>query len=164
MQIQATDNTNEWGKRSVQDGKFELLEGYEFNRHKGLLNILHTSMETSINEVTGICWLSIPSFLPQSDLHYEGTPSHVQLMLAAACFDFTAGWYCSCYSKSNYLPIGEQASVHLATMVDVLDERPIVLIAGLSFYNMINNKCYLTRTAGGLCLSVVKTVRGVKEA
>lgn len=164
MQIQGTDMINECGKRCVQAGEFELLEGFEFNRRKSLMNILRTRMETRINEVTGICWLSIPSFLPQTDLYYDGNASHVQITLAAACFDFASGWYSTHHSKSDYLSTGEQTSVHLATMVEVRDEHPIILLAGLTFYSLVNKNYYLARTPGGLCLSVVETARGIKEA
>ena len=163
MMIQQSDMTNEWGQRTVQDGQLSLLEGYDLNCRKSLFNMFPMRIATDINGMTGICRITAPSFVPQDMLRYEGDPSHVRFSIAACCFDFPSGWYSFRLQHSNYLPVRDQVSLQLMTMVDVQDKRPVFLLLGVAFYNAVNKHYHLSRTAGGLYLTIVKTGRGVIE-
>ena len=162
--IQETDMIHEWGKRVMENGTIELLEGFDFNSRSTLFEIMHVPIASDINGATGIGQISIPPFIPLHAMRNEGNASHVQFTLAAACIDFQSGWYDVRSMKSNFLPVRDEISLKLMTMVEVLDERPILLLLGIAFYFKANNHYYLSRTSGGLCLSVVKPARGIKEA
>jgi hypothetical protein len=97
MMIQQTDTNSGWGQRTVQHGDIELLEGYDFNPERSLMSTLRLPVEASICGITGVCTVVVRRFFPYECLQYNSEPSHVRFSIAAACFDFTSGWYNSGY-------------------------------------------------------------------
>ena len=99
------DPLHQWGERTLQDGDISLLEGYDFNARKKLAGVLKQRVETEMNGITGICSVTIPSFLPYKQMRYEREPSYVRFSIGAACIDFNAGTYNSRITRSAFLPM-----------------------------------------------------------
>jgi hypothetical protein len=156
-----TDELHAWGERRFQDGDISLLQGYDFNARKKLGSIIRLPIMAEINGVTGICSVTIPSFVPYKDLCYDKQASHVRFSIGAACFDFEANSFNSRIAQSGFLPMEKETTVKLMTMINVADERPIFLVLGIEFFNKINGRYLLPGPNESMCLNIVQTGRGI---
>ena len=161
MKVIQSDNSNDWGKRTVHDGDLQLLQGFEFNGRKEVRRILKKSMETSINAVTGFCRVAIDSLLPMQDLCYEANYAYVRFTAAAATFDFQQENCIRSVARTDYLPFDKRVSIALMPMVNIQDGCPVLLLLGIEFFGKINGFYYPIRTGGSLALQIVQVDRGV---
>lgn len=162
-QAMQADPLHQWGERTLQDGDTSLLQGYDFNARKKLTGVLWQRVEAAINGVTGICSVTIPSFMPYKQMRYESEPTYVRFSIGAACIDFSAGRYNSRITRSAFLPMEKETAVKLMTMIDLIDEAPIFLVLGIEFFIRVNKQYLLLQSGGSMCLNIVGTGRGIVE-
>jgi hypothetical protein len=64
MRVLQADTINARGMRNVIDGEAELLEGFEFNEAGKLGSSLFAPFTVSLDRVTGVASVTVPSFIP----------------------------------------------------------------------------------------------------
>lgn len=80
MKVIQADTVNERGLRNVIDGEAELLTGFEFNANSKLGTVLFAPFTQSINRVTGVLEINIPSFIPVNMIAAPSGATHYKLV------------------------------------------------------------------------------------
>jgi hypothetical protein len=163
MQVMHSDVINNWGQRNVRDGDLHLLTGYEFNERNPVERILRDKAHATINPVTGFCLVTIPTLVPEDDLYYAGSYTHVRFTVAAGCFDFEQENCQTSVTRTAYLQRDAPTTIELAAGVPVRDGCPILLLLGIEFFKAVNGKYYEARYGGQLALQIMAVERGVVE-
>jgi hypothetical protein len=163
MRVMRRDTTNNRGQRTVIDGAIELLQGYEFNEHNKVDRALWKPVTAIINPVTGLCLVTCPQLWPWQDLRYEGNYTHVRFTAAAGCFDFGQEPVPVSIVRTAYLRHDQSTNLELATMVNVRDGCPILLLLGIEIFHCVNGNYYPLSRGGTLALQIAAVERGAAE-
>jgi hypothetical protein len=162
MKVVKADATSDRGQRNVLDGELELLEGFEFNEGGKLTQTLFAPFTASIDRVTGLLSMQVPSFIPTNMITAPAEATHYQIVSAGGFIDFTTGTNGIVTKATEMLAIDGEPS---AVIDHVLDggadaTRPMFIVLGISFYQEVNGKNYSLKNGAYNALSVVK-VSGV---
>lgn len=162
MKVVKADAVNPRGKRKVLDAETEMLEGFEFNSGSKLSKVLAINFSSSINRVTGLMEVVIPSFIPGNILTAPEGSTHFKLVSAGTEIDFENGIFNTDESSSGILPWDSNATapLTLATNVPANSTHPLFLLLGVQFYQEVNGTQYPLKNGLYNALSIVK-VNGV---
>ncbi len=156
------DAINARGLRNVIDGEAELLEGFEMNKNGALSSTFFAPFTATIDRVTGILEVSIPSFVALNMINAPSGATHFKLNSAGAAIDFENETYEVQVNSSTELPWDNTATVALALTNNVIanSTHPLFLVLGIEFFQSINGSMYPLKNGTFNPVSVVK-VNGV---
>jgi hypothetical protein len=162
MKVVKADATSARGLRNVMDGETELLQGFEFNVNAELSTVLFAAYQASINRVTGALELTIPSFIPKTNIVMPEGATHFQLVSLGTAIDFEAGTFVADSSSTAILPCNAIATapITLTNSVTANSTHPLFLVAGIQFYQHVNGINYPIKNGIFNALSLVK-VNGI---
>lgn len=158
MKVVKADSTNARGMRNVADGDTALLQGFEFNSNAVVSSTLFAQYTPTINRVTGLLDVTIPSFTPITDLVAPVGATHFKIVSAGAEIDFEAGTYVESNSASTVLPWNEAATgaITLSNAVTASSTQPLFLLLGIQFFQQVNGVNYSLKNGAFNALSLVK--------
>lgn len=142
--VLSKDTINPVGDRKVENGNIQLLQGFAFNAFATLHNILFAAGSYSINRTEGQCTWRVNSFQPIEKLKAPPGASHFKLVSAGVEVDFANSIAMANINESGYLlldgvPTGD---VQLTSAVTPNTSLPLFLVAGVQFYEKVNNNFY----------------------
>ena len=108
------DQTNTRGQRNVIDGEAELLLGFEFNIGGKLTASLYAPFDSSIDRVTGVLKVDIPSYIPMNMINPPAGATHYKINAAAAEVDFEGAKYVVDSASSIELPLDNVTTAALS--------------------------------------------------
>ena len=82
------DPVHDFGQRTVAQGDLTVLKDFDFNAFSFLKNTLASPFSTNIDKVTGLATVTIPPYVPQTNIKAPQNSTHYELIVAAAQFDF----------------------------------------------------------------------------
>ena len=156
------DVTSTRGLRNVMDGETELVEGFQFNVNAPLSTTFFAPYTPTIDRVTGILKVDVPSFIPANMVTAPNGTTHYKLISSGASIDFETNVSAVDAVASALLPFNGVATAVLAltNTVTLASIHPLFLLFGIEFYQEVNGSYYLLKNGAYNALSVVK-VSGV---
>jgi hypothetical protein len=146
MKVIQADAVNERGLRNVIDGEAELLNGFEFNANSKLGTVLFAPFTQSINRVTGVLEINIPSFIPVNMIAAPSGATHYKLVSAGAEVDF---------EQKNFTVAMSNQVLTLTHQVTANSTRPLFLVLGIEFYQEVNGNLYSLKNGAFNALSII---------
>lgn len=156
MKALKADATHDRGLRTVQSGNLSLIEGFQFNNASPLGAILKVASTATIDRPTGQCSVAIASFVPGSVIAAPDGATHYKILASAAEIDFTKEINASNVQSTAELPLDENptAAINLQPTVAANSTNPLVLTAGIVFYQLLGGKFYVL--SGFNAMQIVK--------
>jgi hypothetical protein len=157
MQVVKSDAVDKRGKRKVAAGDVTLLANFEFNAGAILNTTFHAPYSYNINRTTGALSVTIPAFIPFTNIIAPESATHFKFMSAGGAIDFDKGKYVSQASESALLPWDETATadITLTNNVTAGSTLPLFLVFGIQFYQQVNSDQYPLSNGSFNALSVI---------
>jgi hypothetical protein len=152
------DQTNPRGLRNVIDGEAELLEGFNCNKNAALGSTLYTPFTAAIDRPTGVCSISLQSFIPATGIGAPSGSTHFKLMAMAAAIDFENEQYTSQLQETAMLPLSTDpvGPLNLSCNLPPAATQPLFLMLGIQFFQQVNGIDYPLKDGGFNALQLVK--------
>lgn len=90
LKIVKSDTQSHWGERCLQRGQAGLAEGFNFNKHSKLVDVLPLYCTHHIDTATGYMYTKLPSFIPRQTIQATAY-SHFNIVSVGASLDFVTG-------------------------------------------------------------------------
>ena len=163
VKVLQADTTSERGSRNVIDGEAVLLEGFEFNIRGTLGSSLFAPYTTTIDRATGTITLDVPQFIAANMLAAPRGTTHFKIISAGMEIDFEGQTYVCSTSESVVMPWDSTLTpaVTQSNVVTANSIRPLFLVVGIEFYQMVNGNTYPLKNGAYNPLSLVKVDGGV---
>jgi hypothetical protein len=160
MKVVKLDLTNPRGQRQVLDAETELLQGFQFNIASQLKTIFGVDFTTSIDRVTGVAEIEIPSFVPSLQLDAPESTTHFKFIAAAAAIGFEDEVFTKVVAASapiewNTTPTG---ALSLTANLPANATQPLFLLLGINFLQDINGTQYPLKNGAFNSLGIVKVL------
>ena len=151
------DQVNTRGQRNVIDGEAELLMGFEFNIGGKLTASLYAPFDSSIDRVTGILKVDIPSYIPMNMINPPAGATHYKINAAAAEVDFEGAKYVVDDASSAQKPLDNVATAALSLSCNVPANsiHPLFIVLGIEFFQEVNGVKYSLKNGAFNSLSIV---------
>jgi hypothetical protein len=158
LKVIQADAVSARGQRNVIDGEALLLEGFEFNANSKLGTSLFASFTTTLNRVTGMLVINIPSFIPVNLVAAPSGATHFKLVSAGVEIDFENKTYVVETGSSGELPwdATATAALNLQHQVTANSVHPLFLVMGIEFYQQVNGSMYSLKNGAFNALALVK--------
>lgn len=152
------DLTSPRGMRNLTEGNTALLEGFEFNTGSPLSTSLFAPYTASIDRVTGILKVDLPSYVPEISIAAPPSATHYVLHAAGAELDFANNLCKGDIASSLYLPINNAATdpLSLSVNLEANSFQPLFLALGISYLQMVNGEPYVMNNGTFNALALVK--------
>lgn len=162
MKVLKADATSTRGLRNVVDGEAEILKGFEFNINAQLSTTVFVKYQTTINRVTGMLDVAIPSFLPLNDLVVPDGSTHYKIVSMGAEVNFEAQTSVEMITESAVAPIDavQTAVQTLSNAVTPASTHPLFMLLGIQFFQQVNGINYPLKNGAFNPLQIVE-VSGV---
>lgn len=158
VKVIKADATNVRGERNVIDGETELLRGFEFNERGKLNRTFFAPFTTTINRQTGMLQVEIPAFVPGNMIAAPQGATHVRLVAGGAVVDFENEDYNVITTATEELPVNGAAQLPLQTLTTLVGPggvRPMFLVFGVEFYQLVNGQQYSLKNGAYNALTLV---------
>ncbi|MBN2806607.1 MAG: hypothetical protein JXR22_08095, partial [Prolixibacteraceae bacterium] len=157
VKVIKADESNARGERNVLDGELELLNGFEFNKSASLHATLYAPYSASIDRTTGIAEVEVPAFVPKDNVIAPQGATHFKFVSAAAEIDFENGTFLMASTASAEIAIGTSAVAPstLSNPLTAASTKPMFLVFGLEFYQLVNGEFYPLNSGSFNALAIV---------
>lgn len=158
VKVLQADTINRRGLRTVTQGDLSLLNGFDFNIHAKLDNIIQTGIEVGFDRVAGVASLHLNTYLPKSGIKAPDGATHYKVSLGVAALDFNELHFLFSMATSemfayNNTPI--PATTLTAYIAPGLP-RPVIIVVGIAFFQLVNGKNYALKDKEFNALGVVE--------
>lgn len=162
MKVVKADATNARGLRNVIDGETELLEGFDFNINAKMGTTLYAPYTVTVDRVTGVMTLNVPSFAPANMVAAPAGATHFKIVSAGSEIDFEQDVHTTDVHESAVLPWDNTATtlMNVAHAVTANSTHPLFFVLGIQFFQDVNGVKYPLKNGAYNALSIVK-VSGV---
>jgi hypothetical protein len=156
-QVIKTDTIDKRGDRKVAAGDVTLLTNFEFNANAVLNTTFHAPYTFSINRTTGVLSITIPAFVPFTNIIAPAGATHFKLISAGTAVDFDKQQFVSQTAESGVLPLDETATANITLTNNVTagSTLPLFLVLGIQFYQQVNGTQYPLSNGGFNALLVI---------
>jgi len=157
MRVIQADATSQRGERNAIDGEAELLEGFEFNENGKLGQTFYAPFAPVIDRAGGTLGVSVPAFVSGNMIAPPGGATHFRLVTAGAEIDFGTGEYLVNTATSEALAISPLLTPvqALEILVSPGSTKPLFLLFGIEFLQLVNGQMYSLRNGAYNALSLV---------
>jgi hypothetical protein len=158
MKALKADTVNPRGLRNVVDGELGFLQGFEFNNGADLKTTFSALYTTSIDRVTGVMTVNIPSLVPTETITAPEGATHYRVVCGGAAIDFKAETYTVDVEQSPYQAwtAATAPALSLTANVPAASTHPLFLVVGLQFFQEVNGTFYTLKSGEHNALSIVK--------
>ena len=158
-QIVKADRVNAPGMRNVVDGPLEQLNGFEFSlvkfneAFKGRISATHDRTSKRFT-------FDVASFIPSVDVMFHRGATHVRILGSAATVDFNSqnvgGTLIRASVESELIDIHSDQSQSLTfTKELVADNMPVIIVAGIQYFEEMNGRYNSLNAEGTNALSII---------
>jgi hypothetical protein len=130
------DITHPRGQRLVSAGDLTLLSEYEFNETLKVSKSIYSTINTSVDRVTGRVNVEIPDIVPKRALNAPANATHFRITLGAAVLDFASLKQTYAEASTQELPISNEQidDIALTAMLPANSTGIIMVVLGLEFF------------------------------
>jgi len=157
LYIIKTDAVNERGFRTLTDGDFNLLLGFEFNLNGKLGTTLYAPFVNAFNRVTGDVTLNLDPFSPTLRIAAPTGTTHFKIVMGAAELDFENEVSTFESDETAILPYTavDTAAIALSAALTANSVLDVVQVLGVEFYQEVNGQMYALKNGAYNALAVV---------
>lgn len=157
LAIIKTDTTNDRGLRTLTEGDFNLLLGFEFNLNGKLGATLFTPFVNAFDRVSGDATLDIAPFSPTLRIAAPTGTTHFKVVMGAAELDFENEASVFENDETAILPYtpADTAAIALTASLTANSTVDVVQVLGIEFYQEVNGQMYELKNGAYNALSVV---------
>jgi hypothetical protein len=154
--VTKTDNVNERGLRTIEDGDMSTLQGFEFNLNGKLGATLFAPYTTALDRATGDVELNLAPFTPAVRIAAPGGTTHFKVVTGAAELDFANEASNFESAETAILPYdgSNTAAINLAVALPAGSALPILQVIGIEFYQEVNGQMYSLKNGAYNALSI----------
>jgi hypothetical protein len=158
MKAIKADTVNPRGLRNAVDGELGFLQGFEFNSGANLKTTLSALYTTTIDRVTGVMSVNVPSLVPTEAITAPEGATHYRMVCGGAAIDFEAETYTTDIEESAYQPwtAATAPALSLTANVTAASTHPLFLVVGIQFFQEVNGTYYALKSGEHNALSIVK--------
>lgn len=158
MKVIKADAVNERGQRNVIDGEALLLTGFDFNIGSKLNSTLFAPFTATINRVTGLLSINVPSYVPANMIAAPAGATHFKLVSAGTSVDFENKVFEALQQTSGYVALDGTTTpvLTLDHQLAVNSTHPLFLVLGIEFYQEVNGTFYSLKNGAFNALSIVQ--------
>jgi len=129
------DAINKRGLKNVIDGETELLNGFEFNSAAPLYQTFGVKYEASIDRISGVAQVKIPSYNIEELIKAPFESSHFRFHIGGAEVDFEQGAYVVDFKNSEPVSVKlmEGSALDLSVNLPANSKHPLFLVLGVTF-------------------------------
>lgn len=163
VKVLQADTVSVRGKRNVLDGELELLRGFEFNLDGPLGQTLFAPYSVVIDRNAGTLTVTIPAFSPSVMAVAPEGATHFKLSAGGAEIDFEASTHQSSFASSAEISLraSEQPEITLVANVTPASTKPLFVLLGIEFVQVVNGVNYPLKTGVTNSLKLVGVDGGV---
>ena len=138
------DHISPRGKAIVRPENTKALLGFEMNSNCSLKSVFNTRFSTSLNRVTGVVGISIPSFIPTDRVHGPKGSTHYTIVATASTIDFAKKKYDVDSMDSDKMEISERLTEPMEIVLSLPPNtpHPVFIFLGLQFTQEIPGSSY----------------------
>ena len=157
MIVIKTDPINERGKRTVQDGNMNLLNGFDFNKNGKLNTVFFNGYTPSFDRATGNFTVAINAFAPMETIDAPKGTTHIQIMAGVCALNFLDRAFEEQHALSAVIPWDQQMNpvITLSATVSGGSILPVIQLVGVSFFQEVNGEMYSLRNGSYNALAIV---------
>ncbi len=157
MRVIKADAVNDRGQRNVIDGEVLLLNGFDFNISSKLGSTLFAPYTVSVNRVSGLLTVNVPSFIPANMVAAPAGATHFKLVSAGAAVDFENNVYDVVQQAGSYTALDGTTTSVLALdhQLPANSTHPLFLVMGVEFYQQVNSVFYSLKNGAFNALTVI---------
>ncbi|GHC64493.1 hypothetical protein [Ulvibacter litoralis] len=157
LAIIKTDPLNPRGKRTIQDGNLEVIEGFDFNSNAPLSTTLYVGYTTNFNRTSGEVTANLEAFSPTIRIAAPTGTTHFKLSLGAAEIDFVNMQFVFSAADTGVLPYTapELPANTLTAPLSPDSDLPVLQVIGVEFYQMVNGEYYSLKNGANNALAIV---------
>lgn len=158
MKVIKADAVNERGQRNVIDGEALLLNGFDFNINSKLNSTLFAPFTATINRVSGLLSINVPSYVPGNMVAAPAGATHFKLVSAGAAIDFENKVFEALHQASGYTALDgtTTAVLTLDHQLTANSTHPLFAVLGIEFYQEVNGTYYSLKNGAFNALSIVQ--------
>ncbi|RXJ51112.1 hypothetical protein [Gelidibacter gilvus] len=155
--VAKTDQINERGHRTIEDGNMDLLNGFEFNINGKLGATLYAPFAPAIDRAAGEVDVDIAPFAPTLRIAAPGGTTHFKIVSGATELDFVNETSIFESAETAILPYdsADTAVINLAMVLTPNSLLPILHVLGIEFYQEVNGQMYPLKNGAFNALSIV---------
>jgi len=157
LAIIKTDTTNERGLRTLTDGDFNILLGFEFNLNGKLGTTLFAPYVNAFDRVSGDATLNLDPFSPTLRIAAPTGTTHFKVVMGAAELDFANEASIFESDETAIVPYtsADTAAIALTASLTANSTVDVVQVLGIEFYQEVNGQMYELKNGAYNALSVV---------
>ena len=157
LKVVKTDNSNDRGERTIENGDLTLIKGFEFNTKGKLGSTLFTAYNSSFDRVTGEANVTIAPFSPKVRIAAPAGTTHYKVVMGVAELNFETEASVFESDETAILPYDNQdtAAIDLIAAVTVDSILPVFQVLGIEFYQEVNGTMYPLKNGTFNALSLI---------
>ena len=142
--ILKTDPEHIRGERRVENGNLKMLQGFRFNVSSSFTRAFNVRYTIDYEKSEGKLITSFKGFEPGIKMQIPASATHFVITSIASALDFKRQIFDSDLQESALFPVYEDHinEFSLESKLDADLQSPVVLILGIDFYNVINDRPY----------------------
>ncbi|HEY4196952.1 MAG TPA: hypothetical protein VGM63_15525 [Mucilaginibacter sp.] len=148
VKVLQTDTTHVCGLRTVQSGNLTLIEGFQFNGSMPFETVLSVAPVVNIERSDGKCFFNLPCFVPAKAIMAPRGTTHFKILVEASEIDFAKEINTPDSQYTPELPIDNKLTepINMQLQFAPGSTHPIIIAAGVVFYQLFNEEMYLLRS------------------
>ena len=157
LKVVKTDATNERGLRTIENGNFTLLKGFEFNVNGKLGATLFADYKADYNRTVGEASLVIPPFAPKVRIAAPAGTTHFKVLMGLAELNFEAETSKFESDETAILPYdsADTSNIDLLVGIAAASTQPVIQVMGIEFYQEVNGQMYPLKNGSYNALAVI---------
>ncbi|RAJ10683.1 hypothetical protein LX64_00289 [Chitinophaga skermanii] len=157
LKVIKSDTTHIRGERTVEDGRIDMLMGFEFNKDVHFKRTFNTPYQVAIDRTKGTATVDIPAFSPANRLRAHKHATHYKLMLTVHAINFDTNEMDSVSTTTTTMAIAKQTNegITLTAKFQQQEHRHIFVSLGVIFIEMLQGRAYDIRGKHCNAMSII---------
>jgi hypothetical protein len=161
--IITTDQVNERGARTVNNGDLLQLQGFHFNVRAGISDSLFVRCPVNFNRTSGEVTVNIPGFVPRNMVQKSRGTTHFRIVAAAAAINFDTEQYEYAMQGTPELPYNSDPTqaTTLTLALPANSKDTVLAVLGIEYYQRVNSRSYALKSGDHNATSIVLVDKAV---
>jgi len=144
VKVLQADTVHARGMRTVEGGDPTLLSGFEFNIRGKLGSTLYAAFTATADRAAGTLTFGLPALVPVNMVAAPQGTTHFKVFSGGGELDFAGDTYTTEIVESAVLPWDSTTTAALTqtSHVTAASTLPLLLVAGIAFYQEVNGDMY----------------------
>ncbi|WP_317046805.1 hypothetical protein [Aequorivita lipolytica] len=157
LAIIKTDPVNSRGKRTIDEGNIDLLEGFDFNINGKLGTTFFGLFTPAFDRVSGDATIAVDAFSATERIAAPSGTTHYKLAMGTTELDFVNKTFVYSEMDMGVLPYNntQVLASTLTASVNPNSPYPVLTVLGIEFYQEVNGQFYSLKNGAFNALGIV---------